>query len=163
MNAESFINLVESNNGFEFVIAFKNFVDHRIGGQDNKYWYYIDYNGKKAEYYVGTYENGMWSDKFYTLKGNKLESKTAAKGTTIKMIVERAYFYQDRTINRKPQEVEKHGFICNHFSFGFGDKAVEIVKDYGVTVDFNDIKDNDSAYHLREISRGSEVEKPREN
>ena len=63
------------------------------------------------------------------------------------MIIDRAYFYQDKTVNRKPQEVEKYGFICNHYMFGFGDKAVEIVKDYGVTVDFNDIKDNDSAYH----------------
>ena len=37
MNEESFMNLVNENDGFEFV---------------------IDYNGKKQEYYVGTYENG---------------------------------------------------------------------------------------------------------
>ena len=75
MNEEAFMNLVKDNNGFEFVIGFKDFVDHKIGGQDNKYWYYIDYNGKKAEYYVGTYENGVWTDKFYIEKGDKLESK----------------------------------------------------------------------------------------
>ena len=155
MNAESFMNLVKEKDGFEFVIGFKDFVDHRIGGQGNKYWYYIDYNGKKAEYYVGTYENGSWKDEFYKAKGSKLESKTIGSGTTINMIVERAYFYQDKTVNRKPQEVEKHGFICNHYMFGFGDKAVE-------TVNLNDIKDNNSAYHLREILLGKDVEKPEE-
>ena len=98
MNAESFMNLVKENDGFEFVIGFKDFVDHRIGGQGNKYWYYIDYNGKKAEYYVGTYENGTWTDKFYKEKGSKLESKTVDSGTTINMIVERAYFYQEKTV-----------------------------------------------------------------
>ena len=58
MNEESFMNLVNENDGFEFVIGFKDFVDHRMGGIKNKYWYFIDYNGKKQEYYVGTYENG---------------------------------------------------------------------------------------------------------
>ena len=163
MNAESFMNLVKENDGFEFVIGFKDFVDHRIGGQGNKYWYYIDYNGKKAEYYVGTYENGSWTDKFYKEKGSKLESKTVDSRTTINMIVERAYFYQEKIAGKKPQEVEKHGFMCNHYMFGFGEKAVETVPEYGVTVDFNDINDNDSAYHLREILLGEDVEKPKED
>ena len=163
MDKESFMNLVKENNGFEFVIGFKDFIDHRIGGKDNKYWYYIDYNGKKAEYYVGTYENGSWEDVYYKEKGNKLESKAIDSGITIDKIVERAYFYQDKTINKKPQEVEKHGFMCNHYMFGFGEKAVEILKDYGVTVDFNDINDNDSAYHLRDVLIGDDVEKPKEN
>ena len=87
MNAESFMNLVKDNDGFEFVIGFKDFVDHRIGGQENKYWYYIDYNGKKAEYYVGTYDNGLWTDKFYIEKGSKFESKTVESGTTIKIFI----------------------------------------------------------------------------
>ena len=102
MNEESFMNLVNDNNGFEFVIGYKNYVDHRIGGQGNKYWYFIDYDGKKQEYYVGTYENGSWTDKFYIKKGSKLESKTVDNETTIKMIVERAYFYQDKMVGKKP-------------------------------------------------------------
>ena len=53
--------------------------------------------------------------------------------------------------------------MCNHYVFGFGDKAVETVKDYGITVDFNDISDNDSAYHLRDIFLGKDVEKPEED
>ena len=39
------------------------------------------------------------------------------------MIVDRAYFYQDKTVGKKPQEVEKHGYICNHYMFSFGEKA----------------------------------------
>ena len=163
MNAESFMNLVKENNGFEFVIGYKDYVDHSIGGQGNKYWYLINYDGKKQEYYVGTYDNGSWSDKFYIKKGSNLESKTVKNGTTIKMIVERAYFYQDKTAGKNPQEVEKHGYMCNHYMFGFGDKAVETVKEYGITVGFNDINDNDSAYQLREILLGEDVEKPEEN
>ena len=58
MNEESFVKLVEDNDGFEFVIGFKNNEDHHIGGRNNKYWYFIDYNGKKSEYYIGTYDNG---------------------------------------------------------------------------------------------------------
>ena len=49
MNKEAFIKLVNDNNGFEFVIGYKDFVDHRIGGTGNKYWYLIDYNGKTKE------------------------------------------------------------------------------------------------------------------
>ena len=75
MNEESFMKLVNDNKGFEFVIGFKDFVDHYIGGTGNKYWYLIDYNGKKQEYFLGTYDNGVWTDKFYTKKGSKLESK----------------------------------------------------------------------------------------
>jgi len=163
MNEESFMNLVKENDGFEFVIGYKDDVDHTIGGKDNKYWYHVARNGKNAEYYMGTYENGLWTDVFYKEKGKKLESKSVESGTTINKIIERAYFYQDKIQNKKPLEVEKHGYMCNHYVFGFGDKAVETVKEYGITVDFNDISDNDSAYHLRYINLGKDVDKPKEN
>ena len=163
MNAETFMNLVKENDGFEFVIGFKGNVDHSIGGQGNKYWYYVDHNGKKAEYYVGTYENGSWTDKFYTAKGSKLTEKTVESGTAIKKIVERAYFYQEKIGQRKGKELEKYGYPCLHYVFGFGERAWAVSKDYGITVDFNDINDNDSAYRLMDLSVGSDVEKPREN
>ena len=161
MNAESFMNLVNENGGFEFVIGFKN-EEHYIGGTGNKYWYLVD-TGRKKEYYIGTYEDGVWSDKFYVDKKDSLESSTVESGTTINKIVERAYFYQERTVGRKPQETEMGGFKCNHYCFGFGDKAVQVVQDYGVTVGFNDIKDNDGAYRLRDISTGKQVDPPKEN
>ncbi|MBO7338880.1 MAG: hypothetical protein J6U66_02305 [Lachnospiraceae bacterium] len=113
------MNLVKENDGFEFVIGFKGNVDHSIGGQGNKYWYYVDHNGKKAEYYVGTYENGTWTDKFYTAKGSKLTEKTVESGTTIKKIVERAYFYQEKIGQRKGKELEKYGYPCLHYVYGF--------------------------------------------
>ena len=50
MNAESFMNLVNENGGFEFVIGFKN-EEHYIGGTGNKYWYLVD-TGRKKEYYM---------------------------------------------------------------------------------------------------------------
>ena len=53
--------------------------------------------------------------------------------------------------------------MCNHYTFGFGEKAVKVSKKYGVTVDFNDINNNDAAYHLRDIITGPKVEKPSEN
>ena len=162
MNLESFMDLVHKNNGFEFVIGYKDFIDHRIGGQDNKYWYYIDYDGKKQEYYVGTYKDNCWSDKFYIKKGNKIESKTIEEKTTIQKILERAYFYQDKIIGQKPQLIEKHGYRCNHYMFDFGEKAVDIIEEYKITSDFNDINNNDLSYHLRDILIGKNVEKPKE-
>ena len=36
MNAETFMSLVDDNDGFEFVIGYKDFVDHHIGGKGNK-------------------------------------------------------------------------------------------------------------------------------
>lgn len=162
MNAEAFMELVKNQGGFEFVIGFPEDVDHYIGGQGNKYWYLIS-RGKKQEYYVGTYANGAWSDKFYTKKGDTLSEKSVASGTTIAKIVERAYYYQEKTVNRKPSEVEKNGYACYHYSFGFGESACDISKDYGVTIGFNDINKSETAYHLRDITVGSEVEKPREN
>ena len=67
MNLESFMDLVHKNNGFEFVIGYKDFIDHRIGGQDNKYWYYIDYDGKKQEYNKTNTYNA-------TIKGGNIKS-----------------------------------------------------------------------------------------
>ncbi len=74
MNEESFMNLVKENDGFEFVIEYKDFVNHRISSLKNKYWYFIDYDGKKQEYYVGNgyvnmdYPEGKY-DILFTYKG----------------------------------------------------------------------------------------------
>ena len=54
----------------------------------------------------------------------------------------------------------------------FGEKVFKSCEEAGVsilhyqemdTVDFNDINDNDSAYHLRDILLGKDVEKPDED
>ena len=100
MDREAFMKLVDDNDGFEFVIGYRDDLDFYIGGKGNTYWF-LWTKGNKSEYYVGTYENGSWTDKFYIKKGSKLESKTVDNETTIKMIVERAYFYQDKMVGKK--------------------------------------------------------------
>ena len=47
--------------------------------------------------------------------------------------------------------------------YGFGEKAWEVSKKYGVTVAFSDINNVDEGYHLRDYYLGSDVEKPNEN
>ena len=44
--------------------------------------------------------------------------------------------------------------------YGFGDKALDVSVPYGVTIGYNDIKDADTAFHLRFLYTGSEVELP---
>ena len=80
-----------------------------------------------------------------------------------KLGLDKSRYCQEKTANRKPIEVEKNGCACYHYSFGFGESACDISKDYGVTIGFNDINKTETAYHLRDITIGSEVEKPREN
>ena len=41
MFEERFIQLVEENGGFEFYQAYRNDVDHILGGKGNTYWYVI--------------------------------------------------------------------------------------------------------------------------
>ena len=150
MDSDSFMKLVADNDGFEFVIGFRDDVDHYIGGKGNKYWYLVQKGGNQ-DYYVGTYD---------TIK----KSESVASGTTIKKIVERAYFYQEKTIGKKGTEVEKEGdesYI--NYSFGFGEKAVQVNKKYGVSTYFSDINNVADGYHLRDIMTGKDVDKPKES
>ena len=163
MDSKAFMDLVKENDGFELVIGYRDDVDHYIGGTGNKYWYEV-IKGKKAEYYVGTYNDGVWTDKFYKAKGKTIESsKTVEEGTTINKIVERAFFYQDKIGNKKPIRVEKEEDTYLHYVYGFGDKAWEVSEKYGVTTFFSDINKEEESYHLRDILIGSEVDKPSEN
>ena len=163
MNKEAFMNLVKENNGFEFVIGYRDDLDYYIGGIENKFWFQW-IKGKDSEYYVGTYENGVWTDKHYIAKNkNIIESNIVEPETTINKIVERAYYYQDRIGNKKPIEIDKENDIFFHYVFGFGEKAWEVSKKYGITVKFSNINKVEEGYHLRDYYIGSEVEKPKEN
>ena len=77
--------------------------------------------------------------------------------TTINKIVERAYYYQDRIGNKKPTEIDKEYDVFLHYVFGFGEKAWEVSKKYGVTVSFSDINNVDEGYHLRDFNIGADV------
>ena len=92
-----------------------------------------------------------------------IESNTVEPETTINKIVERAYYYQDRIGNKKPTEIDKEYDTFLHYVFGFGEKAWEVSKKYGVTVSFSNINKVEEGYHLRDYYIGSEVDKPKEN
>ena len=162
MNNNSFIDLVEKNNGFELVIGYRNDIDHYIGGLKNKYWYQIK-KGNKNKYYIGTYNNGTWEDKYYEAKGNNIESvQNIEPRTTINKIEERAFYYQDKINNKKPIEIAKEEDTYLHYVYGLGDKAWEVSKKYGVTTFYSNINNEEENYHLRNIFIGSDVEKPKE-
>ena len=91
MDREAFMKLVNENDGFEFIIGYKDDLDYYIGGKGNKYWFQW-IKGKNSEYYIGTYENGVWTDKYYVAKNRTIvDSSTVEPETTINKIVERAY------------------------------------------------------------------------
>ena len=163
MDKNAFMKLVNDNDGFEFVIGYRDDLDYYIGGVGNKYWFQW-IKGKDSEYYIGTYENGVWTDKHYIAKNKKIiESNTVEPENTINKIVERAYYYQDRIGNKKPTEIDKEYDTFLHYVFGFGEKAWEVSKKYGVTVSFSNINKVEEGYHLRDYYIGSEVDKPKEN
>ena len=163
MYKDAFMKLVNDNDGFEFVIGYRDDLDYYIGGKDNKYWF-LRIKGKDSDYYVGTFENGKWTDKHYVAKSKKIiESNTVEPETTINKIVERAYYFQDKIGNKKPIEVDKEYDVFLHYVYGFGEKAWEVSKKYGVTVMFSDINHVEDGYHLRDYYLGSDVEKPNEN
>lgn len=163
MDREAFMKLVDDNDGFEFVIGYRDDLDYYIGGKGNKYWF-LWTKGNKSEYYVGTYENGAWTDKHYVAKSKKIiDSEIVEPETTINKIVERAYYYQDKIGNKKPTEIDKEYDIFLHYVYGFGERAWEVSKKYGVTVTFSDINKVEEGYHLRDYCIGAEVDKPNEN
>ena len=163
MDQDSFMKLVNDNNGFQFVIGYADDLDYYIGGLGNKYWFQW-IKGKNSEYYVGTYENGIWTDKHYVAKSRKIiESNVVESGTTINKILERAYYFQDKIGNKKPIEVDKEYDTFLHYVFGFGEKAFEVSKKYGITVMFSDINKVEEGYHLRDYYIGKDVDKPNEN
>ena len=56
---ERFVKLVEDNGGFEFYQAYRNDVDHILGGKGNTYWYVILKKGEVTESYIGKNSGGV--------------------------------------------------------------------------------------------------------
>ena len=157
MSEERFIKLVQENGGFEFYQAFREDVDHVLGGKGNVYWYSVIKKGKVMESYVGKLQGDAWEDTY--TKGSK--TKAMPSGSTIRRIAENAYFMQEEkwVRDRKPKLVEdSHPHY--HYVYGFGDKGLDISGQYGVTIGYSDIKDPSSGFHLRYIYVGDEVELP---
>ena len=91
----------------------------------------------------------------------KRKTKEMPSGSTIRRIVGKAYLMQEEpwVKDRKPRLVED-AHPHYHYVLGFGDKAVDVSAQYGVTIGFSDISDTASGFHLRYLYTGSDVKKP---
>ena len=161
MAAEKFMQLVQENRGFEFVQAYREDVDHFLGGKGNVFWYCILKNGKNKESYVGTLDGGVWTDVLIKGSGVRQTRKSLPAGSTIRLLEERAYLAQEETWvkDRKPRLIaDSHPHF--HYVYGFGDKAADVSEQYGVTIGYSDIKDLSVGFHLRDLTIGDAVELP---
>ena len=56
---ERFVKLVEDKGGFEFYQAYRNDVNHILGGKGNTFWYVVMKKGKVTESYIGKNAGGV--------------------------------------------------------------------------------------------------------
>lgn len=158
---ERFLDLIKKTNGFDIVLSFIDFEDHRIGGIGNKVWYYVIKKQSK-ELWIGELNDNKWSDKHFVKKEDLVE-ESAESGTTISKVVQRLYFKQDEieATGRKPASIEKHGQKCNHYVFSFGERAYDILDEYGVTCSYSNVNDISVGHDFRDVFIGEEVELPK--
>ena len=161
MENHRFLELVEKEKGFEFYQAFRDELDWVIGGKDDTVWFVVLKDQSVKETYIGTLQNGIWVDRMIKGKGKKKSVKEMPAGSTIQRIEERAYFMQDAewVKNRKPRLVED-AHPHYHYVYGMGDKALDILEAYGVSMAYSDLKDPSAGFHLRYLYTGEEVEIP---
>ena len=157
-----FLELAEKEKGFEFYQAFRDEVDWVIGGREDTYWFVVLQDQPVRETYIGTLKDGVWTDRRIKGKGKRKTVKEMPSGSTIKRIEERAYYMQDAECvrDRKPKLIED-AHPHYHYVYGFGDKALDVVKDYGVSIAYSDLKDPSAGFHLRYLYTGEEVETPK--
>lgn len=158
---ERFLDLIKKTNGFDIVLSFIDFEDHRIGGIGNKVWYYVIKKQSK-ELWIGELNDNKWSDKHFVKKEDLVE-ESVESGTTISKVVQRLYFKQDEieATGRKPASIEKHGQKCNHYVFSFGERAYDILDEYGVTCSYSNVNDISVGHDFRDVFIGEEVELPK--
>lgn len=63
---------------------------------------------------------------------------------------------------RKPIKVEIYDHPCSHYSFAFGERAYKISDEYGITVEYSNLKDKPTGFRLRDIKTGEDVKTPAE-
>ncbi len=161
MSEKRFMELVEKNRGFEFYQAYRDDVDHIIGGRGNTFWYVVSKKGKVTESWIATCRDGVWTDCCVRGSGAKKTSKALPAGSTIRRIAEKAYWMQEEkwVAGRKPRLVEDaHPHF--HYVYGFGDKALDVSQQFGVSIAFSDIGDPSAGFHLRYLYTGADVEAP---
>lgn len=161
MFEERFMKLVEENDGFEYYQAYRDDVDHILGGKDDTYWYVIMKKGKVTEFYIGKYKSGVWEDVYVKGSGAGQKTKAMPAGSTIKKIAEKAYLCQNETwVTRRTPEPIEDAHPHRHYMYGFGDKGLDVSVQYGVTIAYNDIKDAAAGFHLRYLYIGNDVDSP---
>ena len=161
MYEERFMKLVEENDGFEYYQAYRNEVDHILGGKGDTYWYVIMKKGKVTESNIGKYADGAWEDICVTGSVAGKKTKTMPSGSTIKRIAEKAYLCQSETwvTRRTPKPIED-AHPHYHYVYGFGDKGLDVSVQYGVTIAYSDINDLDAGFHFRSLYTGNDVDLP---
>ncbi|MBR6321559.1 MAG: hypothetical protein IKR59_01705 [Lachnospiraceae bacterium] len=158
MSEERFLKLVEGYQGFEFCQAYRDDEDHILGGKDNVCWYVIMKKGKVKEFYTGTLRDDGWEDVLVKGSGKSKKTKVMPAGSTIRRIAEKAYLMQEEkwVKDRKGKLIEDaHPHF--HYTYGFGEKALDVSEKYGVTIAYSDINDVPAGFHLRDLSVGEEV------
>lgn len=161
MDSYRFAELVKKEKGFEFYQAFRDEVDWVIGGKDDTYWFTVMQDQSVKETFIGTFKDGVWTDRRIKGKGKKKTVKEMTPGSTIKRIEERAFFMQDEewVKGRKPRLIEdSHPHY--HYMYGMGDKALDVSAAYGVSIAYSDLKDPSAGFHLRYLYTGEDVELP---
>lgn len=159
--SERFLQLIERCGGFELVLGYRDEEDHYLGGRGNTVWYVVRKDGKQTEARIGTLENGAWSDRIVKGSGKRRSEKEAPAGSTVKRIAEKAYLAQGEAwvVGRKPRLIED-AHPHYHYTYGFGDKALDVSEAYGVTIRYSDIRDAAAGFHERDVLTGADVEPP---
>ncbi len=162
MSEERFMKLVEEQQGFEYYQAYKEDVDHVLGGKGDSCWYLIAKEGKVKEVFFATCRDGVWSDRHIKGRGARKTEEEIAPGTTIRRIEEKAYLMQEEkwVKDRKPKAI-RDAHPHYHYTYGFGDKGLDVSEAYGVTIGFNDLSDPEAGFHLRYLYTGGDVEIPK--
>ena len=162
MTTEEFLKLVEDCKGFEVTLGFRDDEDHFIGGKENTVWYFVKKKSSE-DYYVADYDTeGKSKDTHYTKKKKVLSKEKAEEGSTMERILgELAIGHEEIAKSKgKPIKKEIYEHPCSHYSFGFGERAYVISDEYGITVEYSNIKDVEKGFRLRDIETGKKVSAP---
>ena len=161
MESYRFLELVEKEKGFEFYQAFRNEVDWIIGGRGDTCWFAVMQDQSVKETWIGTLKDGVWTDRKIKGKGKKKTVTDMPAGSTIKRVEERAYFMQEEewVKDRKPRVIED-AHPHYHYTYGIGDKALDVSEAYGVSIAYSDLKDPSAGFHLRDLYTGNDVKSP---
>ncbi len=83
-------------------------------------------------------------------------------GTTIRRVLDEAYLAQDEdwVLGKKTPSVIEDTIPRYHYTYGFGDKGLDVSAEYGVTIRYSDIKDLSLGFHERDLLTGDKVEIP---